>query len=238
MSPFITVLLVLVAIAAIFGIRKVVAALKFNLHKDAWVDQYLKFQSIQMLLAFLFLGIFYLIAPENFVRFFQIGNLNAPISEIRWLGVTAGTAWLEIALTLGFWITFGTAIFMFFQLKKAYVKILSIKKGIIWVLLFSAMNAFSEEAIFRLGVVVPLYGVMSVSIIILISGILFGLPHYFGTPSGVIGVLMAGFLGWLLALAMLETQGFFIPWSVHFVQDVVILASGYLMQQTQKETVA
>ncbi len=136
---------------------------------------------------------------------------------------------------MGFWITFGTATFMFFQLKKAAVKISLLKKGILWILLFSAMNAFSEEVIFRLGVVLPLYGVMSVSAIMLISGILFGLPHYFGTPSGVIGVLMAGFLGWLLALAMLETQGFFIPWAVHFVQDIVILASGYLIQRTQTE---
>lgn len=235
MTIFITLLLVLAATAGIFSIRKLTDRLKFNANKDVWIDQYLKFQTVQLLFALVFLGIIYLIAPENFARFFQIGDLNAPISEIKWLGIAAGTAWSEIALTMGFWITFGTATFMFFQLKKAAVKISLLKKGILWILLFSAMNAFSEEVIFRLGVVLPLYGVMSVSAIMLISGILFGLPHYFGTPSGVIGVLMAGFLGWLLALAMLETQGFFIPWAVHFVQDIVILASGYLIQRTQTE---
>lgn len=237
MATFITLLLVIAATAGIFSIRKLTDRLKFNANKDAWIDQYLKFQTVQLLFALVFLGIIYLIAPENFARFFQIGDLNAPISEIKWLGIAAGTAWSKIALTMGFWITFGTATFMFFQFKKAGVKIAAIKSGILWVLLFSALNAFSEEAIFRIGVIAPLGGIQSAALIALISGILFGLPHYFGTPSGVIGVLMAGFLGWLLALAMLETQGFFIPWSVHFVQDVVILASGYLIRHTQKETV-
>jgi hypothetical protein len=58
---------------------------------------------------------------------------------------------------------------------------------------------------------------------------MFGLPHYFGTPSGVIGVLMAGFLGWLLAMSLVETQGIFLAWAIHFVQDVVIITSMILM---------
>jgi hypothetical protein len=40
---------------------------------------------------------------------------------------------------------------------------------------------------------------------------------------------MAGFLGWLLAMAMVETQGFLLAWAIHFVQDVVIIASMILM---------
>jgi hypothetical protein len=76
-----------------------------------------------------------------------------------------------------------------------------------------------------MGIVSPLVGVLSVPIIILISGAVFGIPHYFGTPSGIIGVLMAGFLGWLLALSLVETQGLLLAWSIHFVQDVVIITS-------------
>jgi len=40
----------------------------------------------------------------------------------------------------------------------------------------------------------------------------------------VIGVLMAGFLGWLLGKAMVETRGMFWPWCIHLVQDVLIFS--------------
>ena len=65
--------------------------------------------------------------------------------------------------------------------------------------------------------------------ILLISAALFGVPHYFGTPSGIPGVLMAGFLGWLLALSLIETQGLLVAWALHFVQDVVIIGSTILI---------
>jgi CAAX protease family protein len=41
-------------------------------------------------------------------------------------------------------------------------------------------------------------------------------------PYGIVGVVMAGFLGWFLAKAMVETRGFFWPWFIHFCQDVAI----------------
>jgi membrane protease YdiL (CAAX protease family) len=97
-------------------------------------------------------------------------------------------------------------------------------------------NAFSEEAIFRIGIVSPLYGILSVSIIVLISGVVFGLPHYFGMPSGILGALMAGFLGWLLAMSLVETQGLLIAWAIHFVQDVVIITSMILMSNKKAIT--
>jgi hypothetical protein len=48
--------------------------------------------------------------------------------------------------------------------------------------------------------------------------------HFYGVPYGVIGVVMAGFLGWFLAKAMLETRGFVMPWFIHFCQDVLIFS--------------
>jgi hypothetical protein len=50
----------------------------------------------------------------------------------------------------------------------------------------------------------------------------FGLAHFYGVPYGIVGVMMAGFLGWFLTKAMLETRGFFWPWLIHFCQDVAI----------------
>lgn len=55
------------------------------------------------------------------------------------------------------------------------------------------------------------------------SAAIFGGIHYFGTPGGPLGMLMAGFLGWLLAKSVVETKGFGWAWLIHFLQDVVIL---------------
>lgn len=50
----------------------------------------------------------------------------------------------------------------------------------------------------------------------------FGLGHYYGYPSGVLGVLLSSFLGWFLGKSLLETKGFFWAWLIHFVPDVFI----------------
>ena len=63
----------------------------------------------------------YLLNPENFARFFRMGDGNAQISKIAWLGVTGNETWLEIATSIWLFITLGTVIFMFFQLKEAKV---------------------------------------------------------------------------------------------------------------------
>ncbi|HNM36643.1 MAG TPA: CPBP family intramembrane metalloprotease, partial [Anaerolineales bacterium] len=220
-----TLLLVILAGAGIFALRPIVQKINTVFHIDKTVDYQLKFQSLQLILATVVLVLTYLLNPQNFQIFFQPGNINANISKIPWLGVTGQETWSEIALTLGFFITVATGIFMFLQLKKAGVDYRYFLFSLLWSIPFSIANSFSEEAIFRMGIVSPLYGIFSVSIIILISGVLFGLPHYFGQPSGIVGVLMAGFLGWLLAMSLVETQGLLIAWAIHFAQDVVIITS-------------
>ncbi len=57
-----------------------------------------------------------------------------------------------------------------------------------------------------------------------LTAALFGIGHFYGIPYGVIGVLMAGFLGWWLGKSMLETRGLWWAWFIHFVQDVWIFA--------------
>jgi membrane protease YdiL (CAAX protease family) len=61
----------------------------------------------------------------------------------------------------------------------------------------------------------------------MISGALFGVPHWFGRPSGIIGVILAAFLGWFLMLSVIQTGG--LGWAIviHFVQDIVIMTFWY-----------
>ena len=236
MVPFFTILLVVLAGASIFALRPLTAKIKTEFIKNPVVDYQIKFQSLQLVLAALVLLLVYFLNPGNFVRFFRLGDVTTQISKISWLGITGTESWLQIGLTLGFFITLGTAIFMFFQLKQAKVDYRFFWFSLLWAIPFSIANAFSEEAIFRIGVVSPLYQIWSVPVIVILSAALFGVPHYFGMPKGIVGVLMAGFLGWLLAMSLVETQGFLLAWVIHFVQDVVIITSMILM--SRKKVVA
>ena len=233
MTLALTLLLVLLAGAGIFALRPIVRNIHIVFHTDKTLDYQIKFQSLQLILAAVVLGLVYLLNPQNFQTFFRVGDANVHISKIAWLGVTGQETWLEIALTLGFFITVATGVFMFLQLKKAGVDYRFLLFSLLWSIPFSVANAFSEEAIFRMGIVSPLFGVLSTSVILLLSGVIFGAPHYFGQPSGVVGALMAGFLGWLLAMSLVETQGFLIAWAIHFAQDVVIITSMILMGRKQ-----
>ena len=58
----------------------------------------------------------------------------------------------------------------------------------------------------------------------LLTAVLFGLGHYYGQPSGPIGVLMAGFAGWIWAKSMIETRGSAWAFLIHMVQDIVIFS--------------
>ena len=61
---------------------------------------------------------------------------------------------------------------------------------------------------------------------LLIASVFFGLGHYlYGSPPGLIGALLPGFLAWLIGKSMLETKGFVWPWFIHFVPDVVVFVS-------------
>lgn len=236
MTPFLTALIVGLAIAGIFALRPVTAKIKTVFHSNPVVNTQIKFQSLQLILAAVVLLLTYLLNPENFARFFRLGDVNARIGKIAWLGVTGNESWLEIATSMGVFITLATGIFMLFQLKKAGVDYRYFLFSLLWSIPFSVSNAFSEEVIFRIGIVSPLYGALSVPVILLVSGAVFGLPHYFGQPSGLVGVLMAGFLGWLLAMSLVETQGLLIAWAIHFAQDVVIITSMILMSYVKSKT--
>jgi membrane protease YdiL (CAAX protease family) len=93
-----------------------------------------------------------------------------------------------------------------------------------FVLLMAAMNAFSEELTYKASFLSVLNDPVGKRQALLLMAAFFGLGHFYGIPYGVIGVLMAAFLGWLLGKSMLETKGFFWAWFIHFLQDVLIFS--------------
>jgi uncharacterized protein len=193
-----------------------------------------KYQQRLLLAAVFVLCLLQLYAPETLSRFFSIGYLAAPSTKVEWLGIAEGETWLSLGLTLSISITAATFAFVYFQFRGKVGKLRHTFSYAGWILLFSASNSFSEEIIFRLGVIVPLYGDVKTSYILLISAVAFGVPHLRGMPNGIIGACMASLLGWILAKSMIETNGFFWAWFIHFLQDIVIY-SAFVMAALSKQ---
>lgn len=143
------------------------------------------------------------------------------------LGIGHHTHWWRVVLTSGLAITSGTALFMVMGLGAGFSWSLF---WVLWpmVLLFSASNAFIEEILARFSVVslfgVSVRGNLSARGMQVCSAILFGGVHYWGAPGGPVGVVMAAYLAYFLTKAMIETRGMGIPWSIHFLQDVIIFS--------------
>ena len=93
------------------------------------------------------------------------------------------------------------------------------------IILLALVNSFAEGIVFRHSILGTLTNKLPKEQVILIAAIFFGLAHYYGAPSGIIGVIMSCLLGWYLCRAKYETGGFVAPWIIHFAQDVVIFSS-------------
>lgn len=154
------------------------------------------------------------------------GDLDAPIEPVRWLGIRRSEPWRKFAFIFaavaGLCVLFPTLLAMR-PPADALVRALPLLPAAV---LFAAVNAFTEEVYFRASFLATLGGTVGRGHTLLISVVFFGLAHYLhGSPPGVVGAAMTGFLAWLLGKAMLETRGLLAPWFIHFVPDVVIFAS-------------
>ncbi len=157
------------------------------------------------------------------------GNLKAPIAPVKWMGFPKPSSWVSfggqysvyLALGVGavIWLTSGTSLA---QAGRALAVLPAI-------LVMALLNSFNEELVYRSALLATLEGPVGRSQAWIMAALFFGIPHFFGVPSGWVGILLATFMGWILSKAMLETRGFAWSWWIHFLQDVVIffvLAAG------------
>ena len=154
------------------------------------------------------------------------GQINAPIEPVRWLGIHAGESWRKFgwifAVIAGIGVAFPTMIAM----QPARQELFRVIPLLPAILVYAAINAFNEEVYYRLSILSTLHQIIGKNHALLISAGFFGLAHYlYGSPPGMIGFLMTGFLAWLLGKSVLETKGLFWAWLIHFLPDVVIITS-------------
>jgi hypothetical protein len=205
--------------------RRLAEAPPAALVENAYVNSLVLYQLVTLALTAVVLLILFVLGPRHFRRFFHIGQLGAPVEPVRALGInTEGNeTWRHVGRNFAVIITVVTLVYMVFAVRS--VGLSADGTRYLWIVpLLAASNAFVEEMITRFGIVVSLEGLVSRPLVLLASAALFGGVHYFGTPGGLIGVAMAGFLGWLLAKSIVETRGVFWAWFIHFLQDVIIIS--------------
>lgn len=96
-------------------------------------------------------------------------------------------------------------------------------------IVFSFINACTEEVLMRLGIIVALKGIMEDKKIAIVCGIFYGITQYWSPIGGFLGMITGGFLGWFLAKSILETRGVFWAWMIHFVRDVLMFSGFFLL---------
>ena len=95
-------------------------------------------------------------------------------------------------------------------------------------LVLAAMNSFAEEMLYRGVLLGPLLRQVTANQAISMTAVLFGLAHYYGTPSGFPGMALTFIAGWVFGLAMVETRSILLPWFLHFVPDAAIYVTSAL----------
>lgn len=156
--------------------------------------------------------------------FLRIGDLTAPAQPIRFLGLTRSVRWTVFGPVL--LIVFGIALplFLYFTVRPDFRAAHRIVEFLPWIIATALLNAANEEFQFRCVLLAHLRSAVTAAEAVLMTAVLFGIGHYFGQPSGPIGVLMAGFAGWIWARSMVETGGAAWAFIIHMVQDVVIFS--------------
>jgi uncharacterized protein len=175
-------------------------------------------QMMVLPISFMAMAFIYLYNREGFKTFFRFT-------------LPKNNNWNFYGPMMAFSFTLGTALFMTISVTSQNGLMNESFFGLVpLVLLFSATNAWSEEIFSRLVIVVGLNGKINPITICWISGIVFGIPHFFfGTPSGLFGIIMSGMLGWFLAKSVIETRGLGWALFIHFLQDVVIFGAGAMI---------
>jgi hypothetical protein len=190
---------------------------------DSFARNMLGTQLLRILVA-VFMVLVMLVIRRRFSDFYLVkGNLAAEAQPIPVL-MSKPESWKKLGAALSVYITGGTLLFLALAGRPSLEALSAALPMFPMILLLAAMNAFSEEMNYRASALGALRDAMTGPQAVMLAAVFFGIGHYYGVPYGVIGVVMAWFLGWLLGKSMIETKGFAWAWFIHFLQDVAIFS--------------
>jgi hypothetical protein len=162
------------------------------------------------------------------------GDLSTKADAIKWLGIKNDSiSWGKLAVISAVLISLGTVMLTVFTVTGSSTNMNTgnLLKYFPFVLLFALFNSLSEGILFRSAILGSLKDFLPKQQAIFVAALIFGIGHFYGAPSGILGVFMSGLLGWYMCRSMYETKGFAASWLIHFMQDAVIFSTILLFGQ-------
>jgi len=181
-------------------------------------------QSLLLMVTLVMIGALFLLKRRREAFFLVKGDTSAPVEPVRWLGARPGDKWDKFGRAFALYLSLGTLAFLVIAGRPPLDLFVRALPFLPAVLLAAALNAFNEEMTYKASFLSVLEGPLGKRQALWLMAALFGIGHFYGVPYGIVGVLMATFLGWLLGKSMLETRGMLWAWFLHFLQDVLIFA--------------
>jgi hypothetical protein len=181
-------------------------------------------QSLRLIVTMVMIAVLFVMKQRQDEFFLAKGDTNAEAERVSWLGIKPGERWGQLGRNFAFILSLGTLAFLAFAGRQSLDIAIRALPFLPFVFIAAILNAFNEEMTYKASFLSVLENVVGKHQALLLMAAYFGIGHFYGVPYGVIGVLMAGFLGWFLGKSMLETRGLFWAWLIHFVQDVLIFA--------------
>jgi hypothetical protein len=152
------------------------------------------------------------LAPERTGEFRELGDSSGPVDAVPQIGLrpAADETWRAVRRSIAVVITAVTLLVLAFEQFENGTLTMDVVRFVSLVVGFAAVNAFVEETVFRLGVVLALVERFSPGRAAVTSSGLFGTVNNFRVaPRGLAGLLTAGFVGWFLAKSVPETRELF-----------------------------
>ncbi len=194
------------------------------LHNPSFNVYMLAEQSLRLLVTLTIIAVLFLMKKHASAFFLAKGNTSAAVEPVRWMGIKEGERWNKLGPLFALIISSGTLAFLILAGRPPLDLVVRALPFLPAILIAAALNAFNEEMTYKASFLSVLEDVMGKHQSLWLMAAYFGLGHYYGVPYGVIGVIMAGFLGWFLGKSMLETRGLWWAWFIHFWQDVLIFS--------------
>lgn len=187
-----------------------------------FIQKQVRYQSSFFVLAVLVAVLANSLATQGSGQVFDIGALASPIqAEAFGFAPMDAISWLQLGSLLTLCFGLATWVLVSASLRRIANWSILLRRFGLWVIVLSAVNALSEELIYRGALIAVAQGFLGPSQIALLSAVLFALAHVRGQASGFAVVAGSAVVGWCLAHAVLQTHGLFWAWCVHFVQDIV-----------------
>jgi uncharacterized protein len=181
-------------------------------------------QFLKLLVTLVIVAVLFLMKKHAGAFFLVKGNTSASAEPVKWLGIKEGEQWNKLGPLFALILSSGTLAFLILAGRPPLDLVVRALPFLPAILIAAALNAFNEEMTYKASFLSVLEDVVGKHQSLWLMAAYFGLGHYYGIPYGVIGVSMAGFLGWFLGKSMLETRGLWWAWFIHFWQDVLIFS--------------